>query len=955
MKPGRASSSWVPVTKPRSDHAARWFGAEVVRSPWWLSFIILLCLVSFFAEAIAIAAGRGVLKSEAATAMLAALPSAVWVVLCADTAANFHVSRTQRELRAPFVHAMELLPLLAIPVATALTFASLRDSALVDTDEALSSGEFEHARKSFVQVFVVVTQVLEPLVLLKALAAVWRLRTWHDLAGGEAQQTRARYAHRIRELMVVVSALSLLLFLGVSWGYSQFSVSVEGHEIGGLVHHLSDVADDEAALRHYAESLGPHMNQWVVLRAYIGDTAIDLVPRDAWPDSVVSVSAADHMGGGGHHGAAGGDRGLTLDSAHFVRELARWSSARKALMVAFVATWSVAFAYLTDVLVLGPLCALLANLAGLSGRLDEKGLVKMASHVEGDEGAEDGDGGGLTLQEVLRRVGETVQLVMRASRRGQLVLDRMAREAAADGGVTGEGVRDWALMYMPAPAAGLAAARSMGQQSAYGASSGGAVTMHGEAKRHTVSGYTKRYSLAMSEHQPSSGELDDIQSHALGTYEWNALEVPFESLERAVLAMFRGVGAVNDGSRSTASMPQPVTVLNLVARLSSLYDQANPYHNWYHACEVAHACYRMLKEADAAAGPGQPGWSRLERLCLMVAAIAHDVGHTGASNDFLIKTQHSLAIRYNDASPQEQSHVALLYEIMLAHPDCNVFAQLRRDAQASARRTVIACIKASDMKVHFDLIATLEEIKEAVGAGRTYGILPASPQHREALLGAMLHASDISHLLLPRRTMFQWSFRVVQEFFAQGDAERQLELGPTIATMDRAAEYVPVGQLGFMDAVLRPFMCALVSVAPWHAPLLPRFRETYREWLGLVAYHQEQVVREAGQGHKVPRPPLGPTTSMRDCVASSMSVPPKLLALARAVSVHSETVMAHPSTEDVDDEHLLSTEALVFMPLHALPSAALAMDTDALLRTMDKRLTPYMPQPQIEAQSSLLA
>lgn len=44
--------------------------------------------------------------------------------------------------------------------------------------------------------------------------------------------------------------------------------------------------------------------------------------------------------------------------------------------------------------------------------------------------------------------------------------------------------------------------------------------------------------------------------------------------------------------------------------------------------------------------------SPVDVLALMVASIAHDVGHRGLSNGFLVKTRDVLAMTYNDASPQ---------------------------------------------------------------------------------------------------------------------------------------------------------------------------------------------------------------------------------------------------------------------------------------------------------------
>ncbi len=49
---------------------------------------------------------------------------------------------------------------------------------------------------------------------------------------------------------------------------------------------------------------------------------------------------------------------------------------------------------------------------------------------------------------------------------------------------------------------------------------------------------------------------------------------------------------------------------------------------------------------------------------MILAGLAHDVGHPGVNNPFLILSKHDLALRYNDKSPLENMHASVLYEIL---------------------------------------------------------------------------------------------------------------------------------------------------------------------------------------------------------------------------------------------------------------------------------------------------
>merc|ERR1712054_241068 len=76
-----------------------------------------------------------------------------------------------------------------------------------------------------------------------------------------------------------------------------------------------------------------------------------------------------------------------------------------------------------------------------------------------------------------------------------------------------------------------------------------------------------------------------------------------------------------------------------------------PYTNWNHAVDVCFTMFNVLKICRMSKYVGA-----LDRFGLLCAAMAHDVGHPGRNNVFLIETDHELAIRYNDISPLENMH-----------------------------------------------------------------------------------------------------------------------------------------------------------------------------------------------------------------------------------------------------------------------------------------------------------
>jgi 3'5'-cyclic nucleotide phosphodiesterase len=65
----------------------------------------------------------------------------------------------------------------------------------------------------------------------------------------------------------------------------------------------------------------------------------------------------------------------------------------------------------------------------------------------------------------------------------------------------------------------------------------------------------------------------------------------------------------------------------------------------------------------------------LQVFGLLLAAIVHDIGHPGLTNDFLAKTNDPLAAAHGATSVNERHHLATAFSIA-ANEDTNVFAGL---------------------------------------------------------------------------------------------------------------------------------------------------------------------------------------------------------------------------------------------------------------------------------------
>jgi hypothetical protein len=178
----------------------------------------------------------------------------------------------------------------------------------------------------------------------------------------------------------------------------------------------------------------------------------------------------------------------------------------------------------------------------------------------------------------------------------------------------------------------------------------------------------------------------------LNSWEFDVLEYSTGELTDIMTYMFTLLNMLQE-----FQVPIPV-FKNFLGEIAGRY-QEHKYHNYKHGCDVCHTTYRLLLIAQL-----HLVFTPLEVFSLMIAAIAHDVGHPGVNNQFLVKTGHDLALKHNDHSPLENMHCVALYQV-LSKEDCNVFKQLSDPEWREARKIILTAILGTDMSHHFEQIS----------------------------------------------------------------------------------------------------------------------------------------------------------------------------------------------------------------------------------------------------------
>ena len=295
------------------------------------------------------------------------------------------------------------------------------------------------------------------------------------------------------------------------------------------------------------------------------------------------------------------------------------------------------------------------------------------------------------------------------------------------------------------------------------------------------------------------------------------------------------------------------------------------YHTAVHAADVVQAVSFLLSkglrdqiDADAA-------------FALVVAAAAHDAGHPGLNNAHLVRTEDPAATRWNDVSVNENGHLHVALRLLRQHGVTRGWeAERARGFRAMLGRLILS----TDMENHARIVADFVDAaasagmrkdgtdassgstlvaleptddedgdedrrRDAKGEGRVEvegggeGKSPSPSQGPGPGVGGaarvgswrdptlalcyVLHCADVSNPARPFAVAREWGRRVCEEFYKQGDVERELGLS-VAAFCDRSLregdETDAANQMAFMDFVVKPTLEALATALPEAADVM---------------------------------------------------------------------------------------------------------------------------------------
>ncbi|XP_014230537.1 uncharacterized protein LOC106654913 isoform X3 [Trichogramma pretiosum] len=349
-----------------------------------------------------------------------------------------------------------------------------------------------------------------------------------------------------------------------------------------------------------------------------------------------------------------------------------------------------------------------------------------------------------------------------------------------------------------------------------------------------------------------------------------------------------------------------VNVWKLFSLIEEGYHSTNPYHNSIHAADVTQAmhCFLQVEKIRKHLSP-------LEIMAALIAAVTHDLDHPGVNQPFLVATSNHLATLYQNKSVLENHHWRSAIGCLL---ESGVADQLSEEIKPDLERRICELILATDITRQNEFLTRFEEY---LGSELSM----ESEEHRHFILQIALKCADISNPCRPWDVQRKWAHKVCEEFFRQGDYERQLNL-PVTAVCDRHNTSIPKIQHGFFQFIVLPLYKLLHQFIDddFSKSLMKNLDFNHKQWLDMIKEAEEEASKRqhledelAKKSHQQQRDSSG-SEALTDVVQISETIQEDSASLELPLSSSSPRGLVPPKASIQGRRHSVPISLLTLAP-----------------------------------------
>jgi GAF domain-containing protein len=201
------------------------------------------------------------------------------------------------------------------------------------------------------------------------------------------------------------------------------------------------------------------------------------------------------------------------------------------------------------------------------------------------------------------------------------------------------------------------------------------------------------------------GAVQIPQRLSLLTAEWmDVNELKFEASQWTKVEMFKVIYYIfSSGGLLTEFKIQAETMFSFIYSVRESYLDI-PHHNWVHAIDVLHFVHMLATYCKL-----ESHITKIDLLCLYIAALCQDAGHQGYSPAVLAQNEFSSELLNRGQSAESARHCAMVVNI-LAMRENNILKNVPGDKLRTAWDLILRLITGTDMSNHFSVLKSAKEI-----------------------------------------------------------------------------------------------------------------------------------------------------------------------------------------------------------------------------------------------------